>query len=63
MKHLYLWCKGDEQLMDEYLRASGRYGMRPQQTHNWNEYKWSQTYDEMIIWKAYRGHTFEAEYL
>jgi len=57
VKHLYFWCKGDEQLIDECFRASGR--MRPK----WDEYRGNQTYGEMTIGKAYRGDTFEGEYL
>jgi len=57
VKHLYFWCKGDEQLMDECFRASGR--MRTK----WDEYRGSQTYGEMTIGKAYRGDTFDGDYL
>lgn len=56
VKHLYFWCKGDGQLMDECFRASDR--MRPK----WDEYRGNQTYGEMTIGKAYRGDTFEGEY-
>ncbi|WP_425433165.1 hypothetical protein [Halarchaeum grantii] len=45
VKQLYYWCKGDQQLMDERFRASGR--MRPK----WDEVHSSDgaTYGERTI--------------
>jgi putative DNA primase/helicase len=57
VSQLYFWCKGDEQLIDECFRASSR--MRPK----WDKYRGKQTYGEMTIEKAYRGDTFDGDYL
>lgn len=59
VKHLYFWCKGDEQLIDECFRASGR--MRPK----WDEihYPNNDTYGERLIYKVSRGSTFDGDYL
>jgi len=59
VKHLYFWCKGDEQLMDECFRASGR--MRPK----WDKIHYSNgdTYGEQIIYKVSGGSTFDGDYL
>ncbi|WP_394343578.1 MULTISPECIES: hypothetical protein [Haloarcula] len=57
VKQLHYWCKGDQQLMDECFRASGR--MRPK----WDEVHSSDgaTYGEVTIWKVCRTNsdTFE----
>ena len=47
VKQLYYWCKGDQQLMDECFRASGR--MRPK----WDEQGSGQTYGELTLQKVY----------
>lgn len=64
---LHYWCKGDEQLMDECFRASGRYGMRPQPTPKWDEVHSSDgaTYGEMTIRKVCRTNsdTFDGRYV
>lgn len=59
IKHLYFWCKGDEQLIDECFRASGR--MRPK----WDEIHYSNrdTYGERLIYKVRQGSTFDGDYL
>jgi len=59
VKHLFFWCKGDEQLMDECFRASDR--MRPK----WDEIHYSNgdTYGERLINKVSRGSTFDGNYL
>ena len=59
VKQLYYWCKGDQQLMDECFRASGR--MRSK----WDEYRGDQTYGEMTIRKVCRtnSNTFEGKYV
>jgi len=59
VKQLYYWCKGDQQLMDECFRASGR--MRPK----WDEYRSDQTYGEMTIRKVCRTNsdTFGGRYV
>jgi hypothetical protein len=48
VKQLYYWCKGDQQLMDECIRASGR--IRPK----WDGVHSSDraTYSEMTIRKV-----------
>jgi putative DNA primase/helicase len=53
VKHLYFWCKGDQQLMDDCFRASGR--MRPK----WDEVHSSDgaTYGEMTIRKVCRTNS------
>lgn len=53
VKQLYYWCKGDQQLMDDCFRASGR--MRPK----WNEIHSSDgaTYGDMTIRKACRTNS------
>jgi len=65
VKQLYYWCKGDQQLMDECFRASGRYGMRDQPTPKWGEYRGSQTYGEMTTQKVCRTNsdTFGGRYV
>jgi putative DNA primase/helicase len=61
VKQLYYWCKGDQQLMDECFRASGR--MRPK----WDEVHSSDgaTYGEMTIRKVCRTNsdTFGGRYV
>jgi primase-polymerase (primpol)-like protein len=61
VKQLYYWCKGDQQLMDECFRASGR--MRPK----WDEVHSADgaTYGEMTIQKVCRTNsdTFGGRYL
>jgi putative DNA primase/helicase len=61
VKQLYYWCKGDQQLMDECFRASGR--MRPK----WDEVHSSDgaTYGEMTIQKVCRTNsdTFGGRYV
>jgi putative DNA primase/helicase len=58
---LHYWCKGDQQLMDECFRASGR--MRPK----WDEIHSSggTTYGEMTIRKVCRTNsdTFGGRYV
>ena len=64
---LHYWCKGDQQLMDECFRASGRYGMRPDPTPKWDEVHYSNgdTYGERIIYKVCRTNsdTFGGRYV
>jgi primase-polymerase (primpol)-like protein len=59
MKQLYYWCQGDQQLMDECFRASGR--MRPK----WDEGRGDQTYGEMTIQKVCgtNSETFGGRYV
>lgn len=61
VKQLYYWCKGDQQLMDDCFRASGR--MRPK----WDEGHSSDgaTYGEMTIRKVCRTNsdTFGGRYV
>jgi|APHM01.1.fsa_nt_gi Uncharacterized conserved protein len=59
VKQLYYWCKGDQQLMDECFRASGR--MR----RKWDEQRGDQTYGEMTIQKVCRtnSETFRGRYV
>jgi putative DNA primase/helicase len=61
VKQLYYWCKGDQQLMDECFRVSGR--MRPK----WDEVHSSDgaTYGEMTIQKVCRTNsdTFGERYV
>jgi putative DNA primase/helicase len=59
VKHLYDWCKGDQQLMNECFRASGR--MRPK----WDEYRGDRTYGEMTIRKICQtnSETFGGRYV
>ena len=59
VKQLYYWCKGDQRLMDECFRASGR--MR----RKWDEYRGNQTYGEMTIRKVCRtnSETFGGRYV
>ena len=61
VKQLYYWCQGDQQLMDECFRASGR--MRPK----WNEVHSADgaTYGEMTIRKVCRTNsdTFGGRYV
>jgi putative DNA primase/helicase len=61
VKQLYYWCKGDQQLMDECFRASGR--IRPK----WDEVHYSNgdTYGERIIHKVCRTNsdTFGGRYV
>jgi primase-polymerase (primpol)-like protein len=67
VKQLYYWCKGDQKLMDECFRASGRYGMRPQQTPKWDEVHYSNedTYGEGTIREVCRTNcdTFDGRYV
>ncbi|NHN61916.1 hypothetical protein G9463_01130 [Haloarcula sp. JP-Z28] len=67
VKQLYYWCKGDQQLMDDCFRVSGRYGMRPRQTPKWDEVHYSNgdTYGEQIIDKVCRTNsdTFGGRYV
>ncbi|MFB6178653.1 MAG: hypothetical protein ABEI77_02880 [Halorientalis sp.] len=67
---MFLWhprCKGDQQLIDECFRASGRYGMRPQPVPKWDEVHYSNgdTYGEGIIRKVCRtnSETFGGRYV
>jgi primase-polymerase (primpol)-like protein len=59
VKQLYYWCQGDQQLMDDCFRVSGR--MRPK----WDEYRGDQTYGEMTIRKVCRTNsdTFGGRYV
>ncbi|RLM57620.1 hypothetical protein DVK02_07640 [Halobellus sp. Atlit-31R] len=61
VKQLYYWCKGDQQLMDECFRASGR--IRPK----WDEVHSADgaTYGEMAIRKVCRTNsdTFGGRYV
>jgi len=59
VKQLYYWCNGDQQLMDECSRASGR--MR----RKWNEQRGDQTYGQMTISKVCRTNndTFGGRYV
>jgi putative DNA primase/helicase len=59
VKQLYYWCKGDQQLMDERFRASGR--MR----EKWDEGRGGQTYGEMTIQKVCgtNSETFGGRYV
>ena len=59
VKQLYYWCKGDQQLMDECVRASDR--MR----QKWDEYRGDQTYGQMTIRKVCRtnNETFGGRYV
>ena len=59
VKQLYYWCKGDQQLMNECFRASGR--MRSK----WDEHQGSQAYGEMTIRKVCRmnSDTFGGRYV
>ncbi|WP_394350161.1 phage NrS-1 polymerase family protein [Salinigranum salinum] len=61
VKQLYDWCQGDQQLMDECFRGSGR--MRPK----WDEAHFSDgaVYGEMIIRKICRtnSNTFAGRYV
>ena len=67
VKQLYYWCKGDQQLMDECFRTSGRYGMRDQPTPKWDEvhYANGDTYGEGTIREVCRtnSHTFDGRYV
>ncbi|WP_367176443.1 hypothetical protein [Haloarcula rubripromontorii] len=67
VSQLYYWCKGDQQLMDECFRASGRYGMRPDPTPKWDEVHYSNgaTYGEMTIREVCRTNsdTFGGRYV
>jgi putative DNA primase/helicase len=57
VKQLYYWCKGDQQLMDNCFRSSGR--MRPK----WDEIHSSDgaTYGEMAIWTICGTNSAEFE--
>lgn len=59
VKQLYYWCRGDQNLMDECFRASGR--MR----QKWDEQRSDQTYGEMTIHKVCRTNsdTFGGRYV
>jgi len=59
VKQLYYWCQGDQQLMDDCFRASGR--MRPK----WDGERGDQTYGEMTIRKVCRtnSETFGGRYV
>jgi len=67
LDQLYFWCKGDQQLMDECFRTSGRYGMRNQPTPKWDEVHYSNgdTYGERHIRIACRrgSDTFDGRYV
>lgn len=59
--HLYFWCKGDRQLMDECFRASDRMREKWDEVHSSN----GETYGEMTIAKACQTneHTFGGSYI
>jgi len=59
--HLYFWCKGDQQLMDECFRASGRMREKWDEVHSSD----GETYGEMTIAKACRTNeeTFGGSYV
>ncbi|WP_394294954.1 hypothetical protein [Haloquadratum walsbyi] len=65
VKQLYYWCRGDQQLMDECFRASGRYGIRGQPTPKWDEQRGDQTYGEMTTRNVCRANseTFGKRYV
>jgi putative DNA primase/helicase len=59
IKQLYYWCKGDQQLMDQCFRASGRMRLK------WDQQRGDSTYGEMTIQKVSRtnNHTFDGKYI
>lgn len=56
---LQYWCKGDEQLIDECFRASGRMRLK------WDEQRGNQTYGKMTVRKVCRtdSDTFGGGYV
>jgi putative DNA primase/helicase len=61
VKQLYYWCKGDQQLMDECFRASGRMRQKWDEVHSSD----GATYGEMTIRKVCRTNsdTFGGRYV
>jgi primase-polymerase (primpol)-like protein len=59
VSHLYFWCKGDCQLVDDCFRASNRYRRK------WNEihYANGQTYGERTISAVSSGEKFQGDYI